>query len=164
MSHSSNEWCIRGCLRTAPSIRGRNMLFLKGCLDNADWEKIGEGTYQRLKEIDSYTELCKKLDVGVTPDQLHLRLGRAVLKAMPKHPRVYCEEITPERDYVSGFVITAYPDCLEITMHQLHHTSTTWTVLWRYFAPVVFAYYSSPSDLVYEDILNSLCHSATYSH
>lgn len=140
------------------------MLFLKGCLEDTDWEKIGEGTYQRLKEIDTYSELCKKLDVGACPGQLHMRLGRAVLKEMPRHPKMYVEEITSERDYVSGFVITPNHDCVTVTMHMQHHTITTWTIDWRFFAPIVFAYYSSPSDLVYEDILNNICHSATYSH
>lgn len=140
------------------------MLFLKGCLEDTDWTKIGEGTYQRLKEVDTYAELCKKLDVGDNPNQLHLRLGRAVLKGMPRHPRVYSEEITEERDYVSGFVLSVSAESLVVTMHMLHHRTTTWTIDWRYFAPLVFSYYSSPSDLVYEDILNNLCHSATYSH
>lgn len=139
------------------------MLFLKGCTEDHTWEKIGEGTYQRLKETETFEELCKKLDV-IPPDKLCLRLGRAVLKEAPRHPCVYTADISPERDYVSGFAITAMPDCFTVTMHMLHHRRVTWAIDWRFFAPVVFAYYSSPSDLIYEDILSSICHSASYSH
>lgn len=138
------------------------MLILKGFLDNTAWEKIGEGTYQRLKEIRSFADLCKKIE-GNASDTVHMRLGRAVLKSVQKNTRFYCEEISPERDFVSGYVITASADSLEITMHQLRHSHVTWVLPWQYFAPVIFSYYSSPSDIVYEEILNKLCHSATRS-
>ena len=140
-----------------PHIRGRCMLFLKGCVADFTWPKIEEGSYQRLKGVVDAKAMCDQLDIEYTRTQIHIRLGRAALKTTGRHARMYCEEITDERDYVSNYVLSITDEAFTVTQHMLYHTVKRWTIPWAFLSPTIFSYYASPNDCIYEDILDRLC-------
>lgn len=137
------------------------MLFLKG------YEKTGyvisEGSYQKLKHITDVMSLLSLCECdGV------VRLGKAFLNEEVREMgarAMYMSVINEDRMYVSEYAIRATPtlEYFEIATRPSVDTLRVWRIPERFLSIVVFAYYSSPDRVLYEELLDRLCNAVTYS-
>ena len=137
------------------------MLFLKGY--ETTGYVVSEGCYQKLKHIttvDALISICERDGV--------VRLGKAYLNDQGHDMGVtamYVLPINDERMYASDYAIRADRTLpyFEIATRPANDTLRVWQIPERFISTVVFAYYSSPDRVLYEELLDRLCNAVTYS-
>ena len=137
------------------------MLFLKGY--ESTGYVISEGSYQKLKHVvtvEALVTLCERDGV--------VRLGKAYLNDQVRDMGVqamYTIPINDERMYASDYAIRAEVGLpyFEIATRPTANILRVWQIPERFLSIVVFAYYSSPDRVLYEELLDRLCNAVTYS-
>lgn len=137
------------------------MLFLKG-LETTGYV-ISEGSYQKLKHItavEPLVSLCERDGV--------IRLGKAYLNEQVREMgsrAMYIVSINEDRMYVSDYAIRADITLpyFEIATRPTKGALRIWRIPERFVSIVIFAYYSSPDSVLYEELLDRLSNAVTYS-
>lgn len=132
------------------------MLNINEVANKTGYLSLGAGTYQRFKEVWSYT--CVRKLLGATENDLFVRLGRVYSNELRHHRMAHVEEHSDTQKYTSCYLIKAVEgDSFYLYMHASFNHVIRWKFKYEYFSPVIFSYFSSPDDTTYEELLNRVC-------